>query len=183
MNDRQHLSAEALEAAAIIGLGANLDNPLGMIRTALTRLGQTPGVSLLAVSSVYLTEPQGGPRGQNWYHNAAALLNGGEMTPKELLRLLLAIEADLGRQRLVYCGPRVIDLDLLAWGRAVIDDPPELILPHPRMEQRLFVMAPLAELWPDWLHPVLGRRAADLLADIPAEGQGLVRLEEAVISW
>lgn len=171
------MTGRELHEASIIGLGANLENPLEMIREALARLAETPGLSLLAVSSVYLTEPQGGPQEQNWYHNAVAFL-GGEMEPMEMLRLLLAIELEMGRQRLVYCGPRVIDLDFLARGSLIIDRPPELILPHPRMEQRLFVMAPLAEVCPGWRHPGLDRTAAELLAGIPADGQGLIKLAD-----
>lgn len=160
---------------AIIGLGANLEDPPTMIRLALRDLSQTEGLEAAGLSSVYLTEPQGGPEGQNWYHNAVALFRC-QLNPHDLLARLLQIESGLGRQRLERWGPRIIDLDLLALGQRVMDDPPRLILPHPRMEQRLFVLAPLAEAAPDWRHPLSGLTASEMLKALDPEGQGLKRL-------
>ena len=171
---------QAWQEAAVIGLGANLADPLGMMREALLCLSRVEGLTPLAVSPVYLTEPQGGPQDQNWYHNAVALFDC-RLDPAELLTILLNVEKELGRQRLVYCGPRVIDLDFLAQGDLVVDRPPELIVPHPRMHLRRFVMAPLADLAPDWRHPLIGRTAAELLAKIPSEGQGFLRLDQPLI--
>ena len=166
----------AAKDMVIIGLGANLDSPMEMMRESLRKLAARPGLVLKAVSPVYLTEPQGGPKNQNWYHNAVVLLDCS-LKPHELLNMLLAVELDLGRQRLEYCGPRVIDLDFLAWGSLVINDAPELIIPHPRMHQRLFVIAPLARVAPKWRHPVLGRTAAEILAEINPDGQGIRQLD------
>ena len=170
------MNGQAVYPPVIIGLGANLTEPVTMMRESLRRLGQNPGLKLTALSSVYLTEPQGGPRDQNWYHNAVALFECA-LAPLDLLKLLLAVELELGRERLEYCGPRVIDLDVLAWGSLVIEDPPDLVLPHPRMHQRLFVMAPLAELAPEWRHPLLGLTASEILAGIDPAGQGIRRLD------
>ncbi len=170
-------TAAELQQAAVIGLGANLNDPLAMIREALGRLADQSELQCLALSSIYLTEPQGGPQGQNWYHNAVAFFKS-ELAPRELLDLLLSIEAEMGRQRVEHCGPRVIDLDYLAQGDIILTDPPRLILPHPRMAQRLFVMAPLAELAPAWRHPVLGTTAAEILAAMPPDGQGITVLEQ-----
>ncbi len=169
-------TADELSRAAVIGLGANLAEPAEMIREALRRLAETPGLRLLAASSLYLTEPQGGPQDQNWYHNAVAFFDS-RLTPRALLDRLLAVEAALGRRRLERYGPRVIDLDFLAQGDLVVEAPPDLVVPHPRMHQRLFVLGPLAEVNPGWHHPLLGRTAAELLADLPTEGQGLKKLD------
>ena len=158
----------------LIGLGANLDSPAEMIRAAVERLAQD--LELLAVSSLYLTEPQGGPAGQNWYHNAVALFASDLSPPRELLARLLAVEADLGRRRLEKNGPRVIDLDWLAQGGLVVEEPPDLIVPHPRLAERRFVLAPLAEVAPRWRHPLLNLTAQELLAALPADGQELKKL-------
>lgn len=169
-------TAEELTRAAIIGLGANLEDPAGKIREALHGLAETPGLRLLAVSSLYLTEPQGGPPDQDWYHNAVAFFDS-RLAPRELLETLLAVERAMGRERLEHCGPRVIDLDFLAQGDLVVEAPPDLIVPHPRLPQRLFVLAPLAEVAPDWHHPLLNQTAAELLAAVSPDGQGLKKLE------
>lgn len=161
---------------AIIGLGANLEDPPGMIRSAWRTLAEeTPGLEPVGLSSVYLTEPQGGPEGQDWYHNAVALFRC-RLGAKDLLARLLAVEAGLGRRRLERWGPRVIDLDLLALGDQVLDETPQLIVPHPRLDQRLFVLVPLAEAAPDWRHPIRGLTASEMLSALDPEGQGLKRL-------
>jgi 2-amino-4-hydroxy-6-hydroxymethyldihydropteridine diphosphokinase len=166
--------------AALIGLGANLENPAAMIASAVERLAAGPGLKLLAVSSLYLSEPQGGPVGQDWYHNAVAAFDSG-LAPRELLARLLAVETDLGRRRREKNGPRVIDLDWLAQGDLVVEEPPELILPHPRLAERRFVLAPLVEVAPDWRHPRLGLSAMELLAALPVAGQGLKKAPGALL--
>lgn len=96
------------------------------------------------------------------YRNGVALVeaNAG---PQSVLQALLDLEADMGRDRAQRNAPRTLDLDLIAYGRDVLDTP-SLILPHPRAHERLFVMGPLAEIAPEWRHPRLGRTAADLAA-------------------
>lgn len=96
------------------------------------------------------------------YRNGVALVEtpGG---PHEVLAALLGVEAALGRDRSARNAPRTLDLDLIAHGRRVLDDP-DLTLPHPRAHERLFVMGPLAEIAPGWVHPVLAETAAALAA-------------------
>jgi 2-amino-4-hydroxy-6-hydroxymethyldihydropteridine diphosphokinase len=96
------------------------------------------------------------------YRNGVALVEaqGG---PHHVLRSLLGVETELGRERAGRNAPRTLDLDLIAHGRTVLDDP-GLTLPHPRAHERLFVMGPLAEIAPGWVHPVLGESAAELAA-------------------
>ncbi|KXS55673.1 MAG: hypothetical protein AMR96_06950 [Candidatus Adiutrix intracellularis] len=165
-----------LAGAAIIGLGANLEEPEKMIRTAVARLAKTPGLKFLACSSLYLTEPQGGPKIQNWYHNAVVFFESA-LTPQELMGCLLSLEIALGRCPSKRPNtPRLIDLDFLAFGTLVLDESPYLILPHPRLHQRLFTLTPLAEVYPGWCHSILGRTAAELLASLNPVGQGLEKI-------
>ena len=166
---------EPLARAVAIGLGANLEAPREAMRAAVRLLAADPGLNLLTVSSLYLTEPQGGPPGQAWYHNSVAFF-ASSLAPRELLTRLLAVETALGRRRRERNGPRVIDLDWLAQGDLVVDEPPELIVPHPRLERRLFVLAPLAEVTPAWRHPRLDRSAAQLLQELDPAGQGLEKM-------
>lgn len=146
---------------AWIGLGSNLGDRESNLRAALRRLGEAEGVRVAAVSSFVETAPVGGPE-QPDYLNAAAELET-TLAPRELLRLLLGVEADLGRVRKEHWGPRTIDLDLLLYGDRVIDLP-DLKVPHPLMAQRRFVLEPLAEIAPGAVHPVTGQTVRQMLA-------------------
>jgi len=129
---------------AFIGLGANLGEREAAIREALRRLESTPEIRVERVSSLRETEPVGGPAGQPRYLNGAARLST-TLTPRALLQRLLAVEAELGRVRAERYGPRTIDLDLLLYDEERIREP-DLVVPHPRMRERPFVMEPLAEI-------------------------------------
>lgn len=118
----------------------------GYIRTALQRLDQQPEIKLLRVASLYETAPWGNTN-QQWFLNTVAELDT-TLSPQELLQVLLAIESELGRVRVEHWGPRTIDLDLLLYGQEEINLP-QLVVPHPRMTERAFVLVPLAELCPD----------------------------------
>jgi 2-amino-4-hydroxy-6-hydroxymethyldihydropteridine diphosphokinase len=143
----------------LIGLGANLGEPRRQLAAAVARLAAL--VEEIRVSSVYRTEPVG-HRDQPDFYNLVAR-GWTRAAPEELLHGMLSIERTLGRERSFANAPRVIDLDLLAYGGLVMDTP-ELTLPHPRMTQRGFVLHPLVEIAPDWVHPVLRRTARELLA-------------------
>jgi 2-amino-4-hydroxy-6-hydroxymethyldihydropteridine diphosphokinase len=152
-----------------IALGSNLPSRFGPpeanLREALARLGQLGAV--MAVSSFYATDPVG-YLDQPKFVNAAALLET-DLGPLDLLHALLSIEQAMGRDRLHAPpkGPRVIDLDLLLYinsSSSLVLDDPELILPHPAMHERRFVLQPLAEIAPNLLHPTTGLTVAELLA-------------------
>mgnify|MGYP000011264149 FL=1 len=145
----------AHETEAVIGLGANLGNPEEALGEALRRLDKVPGVRVERVSSLYRTAPidATGPD----YTNAAAVL-AVTIPAKDLLHAMQKIELDLGRVRPagVHNAPRTIDLDIELFGDSPIDEPPELVVPHPRMHERRFVLEPLHEIRPDAAIPGLG---------------------------
>lgn len=124
---------------AYLGLGSNLGDRGGHLRTAVAGL---PGV--VAVSPVYETEPVGGPAGQRSYLNLVVELETA-LSPRELLELALRLEDAAGRTRGPRHGPRTLDVDVLLVGDLRVDDP-DLVVPHPRMWRRRFVLAPLADL-------------------------------------
>ena len=149
---------------AYIALGSNLGDRDESLGCALTALRQTEGVEVLRISPLYETRPVGGPTGQGPYLNAVAEVRS-ERQPDDLLAVLLNIEQQLWRVRREKDGPRTIDLDLLLYGDLVHEDA-QLIVPHPRLHERIFVLYPLAQLAPGLFHPILKRSIADLLAEL-----------------
>jgi 2-amino-4-hydroxy-6-hydroxymethyldihydropteridine diphosphokinase len=170
-----------MSGRAAIALGSNLESKFGdreaNLREAVRRIGALGEVQ--AVSSFYDTEPVG-------YLDQPRFLNGAlaldtELGPRELMRELLGVERAMGRDRaanqradVVVKGPRVIDLDLLSYAERgdgdVVMATEELMLPHPEMQARRFVLEPLAEIAPEWVHPVLEVTVREMLARLGRDG-------------
>jgi len=127
---------------------------------------------IIAVSSFYETQPVD-LIDQPWFVNCAAALET-ELTPQELMAAILRLEEELGRRRLARKGPRTIDIDMLLAGGTVVNEP-GLTLPHPAMQQRRFVLEPLAEIAPDAVHPLLHHTVRELLEGLP-EGQAVRKI-------
>jgi len=148
-------------STAYIGLGSNLGRVQENLERAGGLIGTTPGVTVSTLSQVYYTEPQG-VKEQPWFGNLVIAVSCTEFwTAVSFLRRLLSIETLMGRTRSLRWGPRVIDLDLLFFGREA-QDTEELRLPHPRIRERAFVLLPLLEIEPDLVFPD-GQRGVDAL--------------------
>lgn len=150
-------------ARVYLSLGSNMGDRGANIARALEKLSGR-GVRVTRASSLYETEPVEF-REQAWFLNSVVEAET-ELEPSELLAAALEVERALGRERRVPKGPRLIDIDILLYGDAVIDTP-ELQVPHPRMAARRFVLVPFAEIAPHAVHPVLKKTVAELLAETP----------------
>lgn len=184
-------------ALIIVALGANVASTVGKPHETLQialKLINRKAIDVLRVSSWWRTPAFPAESGDDFV-NAVATLRSA-LAPSDILAQLHEVEAELGRVRQKRWEPRSCDLDLIAYedqiapdqtevsrlmalGMTAVDQPPpdQLILPHPRMHERGFVLAPMAEVAPDWCHPILGKTTAELLADLPAENlEGMERI-------
>jgi 2-amino-4-hydroxy-6-hydroxymethyldihydropteridine diphosphokinase len=156
----------------LVAIGANLPGPdggtpLASCRLAAAALDAIPGLRLRGLSAWYETAPIP-PSGQPNYVNGVAHLSG-VIEPAALLARLQAIETRAGRVRGLPNAVRTLDLDIIAMDR-LVRRAPDPILPHPRAHERAFVLLPLADIAPGWIHPLLDKSVATLLAGLPAQG-------------
>jgi len=159
---------------SFIGIGSNLGDRRKNCAEAVERLKKIQGCEFIGCSRWYLTSPVG-MEDQNWFVNGVACLDAG-IPSRELLGRLLSIEAGMGRVRTEKWGPRVIDLDLLLYGTDILNES-DLEIPHPHMHERRFVLAPLVEVDPDVIHPVLAKTASQMLRELKGEDQQVTLLE------
>jgi 2-amino-4-hydroxy-6-hydroxymethyldihydropteridine diphosphokinase len=152
-----------------LSLGSNLGDREEYLREAISRLRDL-GV-IKQVSAFYETQPVEVEREQPWFLNCVLAIET-ELMPLAFLDRMLAVEQSMGRIRTEPKGPRTIDLDIIFFGNDILDTP-ELTVPHPAMQQRRFVLEPLAEIAPMIVHPVFKRTVRELLNSLPA-GSGLV---------
>lgn len=149
-----------MEVIAFIGLGANLGDPRAQIAEALRRLGSAPETRLVRAATLYRSDPVG-PPDQPEYFNTVAQIET-RLEPAALLASVQAIERSLGRTRSIRWGPRLIDLDILLYGDRRIEEA-GLVIPHPEITRRRFVLQPLFDLAPDLLVPGSAGSVRDLL--------------------
>jgi 2-amino-4-hydroxy-6-hydroxymethyldihydropteridine diphosphokinase len=158
MSDQPHM--------AFIGLGSNLGDKPANLAHARQCLEQA-GAQVFRASSVYLTEPVDFKEQGSFLNQVLEIRT--VLSARALLQCCLTIEQHLGRQRIIDKGPRLIDLDILFFDQLIISQP-DLVIPHPRLQWRRFVLVPLVEINPDWMHPVLRAPAVLLLQRCPDQG-------------
>lgn len=181
---------------ALVAMGANLPvvdvSPVQTLQDAIRAIA-TPEISVNAASRLFKTPCFPAGAGPDYVNAAVVLAVDARLGPEEVLAHLHAIEARYGRTRDTRWGMRTLDLDLLAFGDQVVPDratqtrwrdlapqdqrqlaPDTLILPHPRLQDRAFVLVPLADVAPGWVHPILQRSVAQMLADLPAADRDAV---------
>jgi len=173
LNDMSHAPA------VYLGLGSNLGDRIGNLEKAVEHLRRK--VDIERASSVYETEPVG-------YEDQPLFLNAvvsaaTELEPLELLRFAKQIETELGRKPGFRNAPRIIDIDILFYGDRIVQSR-ELVIPHPRVSERAFVLVPLAEVAPEYVHPTVGKKIGDLLCEVSGRDgvkhAGRMSLKEAI---
>ncbi len=153
---------------AFIGIGSNVGDKIGNCRRAITEIGQCEQTRLIAQSSLYETQPIGYTQ-QDWFINCVIEIETS-LTAYELLQVLEDIEISMGRERILKWGPRIIDLDILFFNDEIIRCE-GLTVPHPEIQNRAFVLAPLREIAEGYIHPLLKKSIAQLVADLRDGGR------------
>ncbi|HUU41640.1 MAG TPA: 2-amino-4-hydroxy-6-hydroxymethyldihydropteridine diphosphokinase [Desulfatiglandales bacterium] len=152
------------DVIAYIGIGSNLGDKLSNCRHSIDRIGQLPECSVTARSSLFKTEPEGVSE-QDWYANCVVEVSTMQ-NPSQILTGLMNIESNMGRVRKKRWEARIIDLDILLFGQKIIKSH-HLLIPHPLLHKRRFVLEPLVQLAPDLMHPVLKVTMKQLLNRLP----------------
>ncbi len=157
----------------LIALGANLPSSYGTpaqtIDAAYVAL-DLHGVTIKNKSRIWLTAPVPFDEDQDWYHNSVIEVET-KLSADDLLSLMLKTEKEFGRVRTIKNAPRLLDLDLIAYHDEIIKDGERLIVPHPRMHERLFVLKPLKDIVDNWNHPISGHDVTKMLEQIPDDQQ------------
>lgn len=158
------------ESKVAIALGSNLGDSIAILEAAIKALERMPGIEIIIVSSWYETKAIGPPQ-PNYINGCISVRT--EQKPHSLLQILLGIEKEFGRIRREKWGPRTLDLDLLLYDDLILETP-SLQIPHPRMRERAFVLAPLAQIEPSWIEPVSGKSIKELLKAVDCTGVNLL---------
>jgi 2-amino-4-hydroxy-6-hydroxymethyldihydropteridine diphosphokinase len=157
------ISLLAGDMLVYIGLGSNLGDGIRNCRRAIEAIKSDPRNRLVQGSPFYRTDPVG-KKDQNWFINGVIAVETS-MAPGEFMEFLLSVENEMGRIREERWGPRIIDLDILFYGDQVLSEG-GLRIPHPRLHERRFVLAPLKDIAPDWVHPVFHKTVSQILAEL-----------------
>lgn len=152
---------------AHIALGSNIGDRISYLGKAILYLCQHPQITLQRMSSIYETEPVGYLDQEHFYNMVIQIETS--LPADRLLQILLEVEHRLDRVRTIVNGPRTVDLDLLYYNDSIINGI-DLVVPHPRLHERAFVLVPLTEIAPNFMHPILLRSNRELLAQLPTEG-------------